>query len=31
MIVDTSPIAPTLGDKWLIRRTWKEQKAIRGW
>jgi hypothetical protein len=31
IIKDPLPTSPTLGDKWLIRRLWKEQKALRGW
>jgi len=32
MIVgSTSSQAPTTGDLWLLRRTWKEMKALRGW
>ena len=23
--------SPTVGDQWLLRRTWKEMKALRGW
>lgn len=32
MIVgSTSNQAPSVGDTWLLRRTWKEVKALRGW
>ncbi len=32
MIVgSTSNQSPTTGDVWLLRRTWKEMKALRGW
>jgi len=32
MIVgSTSSKTPTLGDVWLLRRTWQEVKALRGW
>jgi hypothetical protein len=32
MIVEsTSSSVPTTGDIWLLRRTWKEVKALRGW
>lgn len=32
MIVgSTSMQSPTLGDAWLIRRTWKEMQTLRGW
>jgi hypothetical protein len=32
MIVgSTSSQSPTTADQWLLRRTWKEQKALRGW
>ena len=32
MIVgSTSSASPTEGDKWLLRRTWKEMKALRKW
>lgn len=32
MIVgSTSSQSPTTADMWLLRRTWKEQKALRGW
>lgn len=32
MIVgSTNQQSPTEGDTWLIRRTWKEQQALRGW
>lgn len=31
MIVDTEPCAPTEGDRWLLRRTWREMKTLRGW
>jgi hypothetical protein len=32
MIVgSTSSQSPTIADQWLLRRTWKEQKALRGW
>jgi hypothetical protein len=23
--------SPTVGDTWLLRRTWKEMKTLRGW
>jgi hypothetical protein len=32
MIVgSTSSQIPTVGDQWLLRRTWKEMKSLRGW
>jgi hypothetical protein len=31
ILVDPLPSAPTIGDRWLLRRTWKETKALRGW
>ena len=32
MIIENPlPTRPTVGDRWLIRRTWKEMKALRGW
>jgi hypothetical protein len=32
MIVQSSQSqSPTVGDQWLLRRTWKEMKALRGW
>jgi len=32
MIVgSTSSQTPTVGDQWLLRRTWKEVKSLRGW
>jgi hypothetical protein len=31
MIVGTAWGGPTSADGWLLRRVWKEQKAIRGW
>jgi hypothetical protein len=32
MIVgSTTSQTPTTGDQWLLRRTWKESKALRGW
>jgi hypothetical protein len=32
MIVgSTNSQAPTTGDIWLLRRTWKEMKALRSW
>jgi hypothetical protein len=32
MIVQSSASqSPTVGDTWLLRRTWKEMKALRGW
>lgn len=32
MIVgSTNSQVPTTGDIWLLRRTWKEVKALRGW
>ena len=32
MIVgSTSSQVPTVGDQWLLRRTWKEMKTLRGW
>ncbi|MET0342380.1 MAG: hypothetical protein ABW252_15355 [Polyangiales bacterium] len=32
MIVGSTPSqAPTVGDVWLLRRTWKEMKTLRGW
>jgi hypothetical protein len=32
MIVGSSSNeGPTTGDVWLLRRTWKEMKALRGW
>jgi hypothetical protein len=31
MIVGPNLTSPTVGDTWLIRRTWKEMKTLRGW
>ncbi len=31
MIVGPNTTSPTVGDTWLIRRTWKEMKTLRGW
>ncbi|MEY4511506.1 MAG: hypothetical protein RLZZ450_3628 [Pseudomonadota bacterium] len=32
MIVQSSQSqSPTSGDQWLLRRTWKEMKSLRGW
>ena len=32
MIVGSSSSQkPTVGDTWLLRRTWKEAKTLRGW
>jgi hypothetical protein len=31
MIVGSSGATPTQADAWLLRRVWKEQKALRGW
>jgi len=32
MIVgSTSSQTPTVADQWLLRRTWKELKTLRGW
>lgn len=31
MIVGSAWGKPTVGDAWLLRRIWKEQKAMRGW
>jgi hypothetical protein len=32
MIVgSTDSQAPTVGDLWLLKRTWKEMKRMRGW
>jgi hypothetical protein len=32
MIVgSTNSQVPTTGDQWLLRRTWVEMKALRGW
>jgi hypothetical protein len=31
ILAGTLPSSPTTGDRWLLRRTWKEVKALRGW